>query len=177
MSSAGSRAVGYSARDMADDEITNPLRGRMRHLALEAMEALEDAIYGIIAVFLLVGGALLLFGAALQLAEHFDPEKIKDVVVTTLDQALLVFMVAELLHTIRITLRDRSLAAEPFLIVGLIAGIRRILILTARNEDVHDPQQFYFFWVQLLLLTFLVLTMVLAVYIWHRAFPGGEKED
>jgi uncharacterized membrane protein (DUF373 family) len=162
---------------MADDELTNPLRGRMRQFALEAMEALEDAIYGIIAIFLLVGGALLLFGAAYLLVEHFSIETIKDTVVTTLDQALLVFMVAELLHTIRITLRDRSLAAEPFLIVGLIAGIRRILILTARNEDVSDPQKFYFFWVQLLLLTFLVLTMVFAVFIWRRAFPTGEKAD
>ena len=162
--------------DKEDQQLPNPLHGRFRRLALEAMEGLEDSIYGIIAVFLLVGGALLLLGAALQLAEHFDTDKIKDTVVTTLDQALLVFMVAELLHTIRITLRDRSLAAEPFLIVGMIAGIRRILILTARNEDVHDPQQFYFFWVQLLLLTLLVLTMVVAVYIWRRTFPTGEKD-
>ncbi|HEV3233365.1 MAG TPA: phosphate-starvation-inducible PsiE family protein [Candidatus Dormibacteraeota bacterium] len=162
---------------MADEQLDNPLRGRARHAALEAMEALEDAIYGIIAVFLLVGGALLLFGAAYLLVEHFTIDGIKDTVVTTLDQALLVFMVAELLHTIRITLRDRSLAAEPFLIVGLIAGIRRILILTARNEDVSDPQKFFFFWVQLLLLTVLVLTMVIAVFVWRRAFPRGEKGD
>ncbi|MDP9325606.1 MAG: phosphate-starvation-inducible PsiE family protein, partial [Candidatus Dormibacteraeota bacterium] len=151
--------------------------GTLRIRALEVMEVLEDAIYGIIAAFLLVGGALLLFGAAYLLVEHFTLETIKDTVVTTLDQALLVFMVAELLHTIRVTLRDRSLAAEPFLIVGLIAGIRRILILTARNEDVHDPQLFFFFWVQLLLLTLLVLTMVIAVFIWRRAFPVGERDD
>jgi uncharacterized membrane protein (DUF373 family) len=162
---------------MSDFEPENPIRGTLRLRALELMEVLEDAIYAIIAIFLLVGGALLLFGAAYLLVEHFTLETIKDTVVTTLDQALLVFMVAELLHTIRITLRDRSLAAEPFLIVGLIAGIRRILILTARNEDVRDPQQFYFFWVQLLLLTLLVLTMVFAVFIWRRAFPGGEQDD
>jgi uncharacterized membrane protein (DUF373 family) len=162
---------------MGDFEPENPLRGSLRLRALEAMELLEDAIYGIIALFLLVGGALLLFGAAYLLVEHFTIDTIKDTVVTTLDQALLVFMVAELLHTIRITLRDRSLAAEPFLIVGLIAGIRRILILTARNEDVRDPQQFFFFWVQLLLLTLLVLTMVIAVFLWRRTFPIGEKDD
>jgi uncharacterized membrane protein (DUF373 family) len=159
------------------EDLDNPLRGRFRHAALEMMETLEDSIYGIIAIFLLVGGALLLFGAAYQLVVNFSIGGIKDTVVTTLDQALLVFMVAELLHTIRITLRDRSLAAEPFLIVGLIAGIRRILILTARNEDVSDPQKFFFFWVQLLLLTLLVLTMVVAVFIWQRTFPQGEKGD
>jgi uncharacterized membrane protein (DUF373 family) len=163
---------------MADaDQLDNPLRGRFRHAALEFMESLEDSIFGIIAIFLLVGGGLLLVGAGYILVRDFNIEHIKDVVVTTLDQALLVFMVAELLHTIRITLRDRSLAAEPFLIVGLIAGIRRILILTARNEDVSDPQKFYFFWVQLLLLTLLVLTMVFAVFVWRRAFPLGEKGD
>ncbi len=162
---------------MARNEPENPLRGKLRLAALDAMEVLEDSIYLIIAGFLLVGGALLLFGAAYLLVERFTIETIKDTVVTTLDQALLVFMVAELLHTIRITLRDRSLAAEPFLIVGLIAGIRRILILTARNEDVADPQKFYFFWVQLLLLTLLVLTMVIAVFLWRRTFPVGEVDD
>jgi hypothetical protein len=100
------------------------------------------------------------------------------VVIDVLDQALLVFMIAELLHTVRITLRDRALAAEPFLIVALIAGVRRILILTAKNEDLTLHPNFFnvalpAFWVQMVLLISLVLVMVVAIYIWRRAFPAG----
>ncbi|MEU6371010.1 hypothetical protein ABZ876_36270 [Streptomyces sp. NPDC046931] len=41
---------------------------------------------------------------------------------------------AELLHTVRLTLRNRTLDAEPFLVVGPIAGIRKVLIVTAEAE-------------------------------------------
>jgi hypothetical protein len=36
-------------------------------------------------------------------------------------------MIVEILHTVRISLRSHILVAEPFLIVGLIAAVRRIL--------------------------------------------------
>lgn len=39
-------------------------------------------------------------------------------------------MVLEILYIVRITMRDHVLCAEPFLIVGLIAAIRRILIIS-----------------------------------------------
>jgi uncharacterized membrane protein (DUF373 family) len=158
---------------MAEDDTS--LRGR----ALQRLELLEDAIYAVIAVFLLVGGGALLYGAARDFVQKLGTQPIQSVVVDVLDQALLVFMIAELLHTVRITLRDRSLAAEPFLIVGMIAGVRRILILTAKNEDItKHPDIFAIafpaFWVQMVLLISLVVAMVGAIWIWRRAYPTGE---
>jgi uncharacterized membrane protein (DUF373 family) len=47
-----------------------------------------------------------------------------------LDQLLLVLMLVELLHTVSISIRSHVLVTEPFLIVGLIASIRRILVIT-----------------------------------------------
>ncbi len=148
-----------------------------RERALDLFEKLEDGIYGLIAVFLLVGAALLLFGAGEYAYRNFGHTEIKNLVIGFLDQALLVFMVAELVHTVRITLRDRSLAAEPFLIVGLIAGVRRILIVTAKNEDIQNgtPFQFQVFSAELLLLILLVVSMVIALFLWSKAYPGGSR--
>jgi uncharacterized membrane protein (DUF373 family) len=51
--------------------------------------------------------------------------------VTVLDQILLVLLVIELLYTVKVSFREHSLVPEPFLIVGLIAVTRRILVITA----------------------------------------------
>lgn len=144
-------------------------------MALETVERLEEGIYACIALFLLAGGALLLFGAARYAVTNIGTLDLKDLVVTVLDQALLVFMVAELLHTVRITLRDRSLAAEPFLIIGLIAGVRRILVITAKNENVGAGPEFHVFWVELLLLVGLVVAMVVALFIYRRAYANQPE--
>ncbi|MGZ4815917.1 MAG: phosphate-starvation-inducible PsiE family protein [Terriglobales bacterium] len=47
-----------------------------------------------------------------------------------LNELLIVLMLVEILHSVRISIRSHELAAEPFLIVGLIASIRRILVVT-----------------------------------------------
>ena len=43
-----------------------------------------------------------------------------------LNQLLIVLMLVEILHTVRIFIRSHVLVTEPFLIVGLIASIRRV---------------------------------------------------
>src|SRR6202011_8493 len=53
-----------------------------------------------------------------------------DLVLRVLDQLLVVLMLVEILHTVRISIRSHTLVTEPFLVVGLIASIRRILVIT-----------------------------------------------
>lgn len=158
--------------------MTGDPRGPRRDRALiNGLENIEHLIYLAIAVFLIGGGLLLLAGAGLDFARNFDVNNIHTVVVTALDEVLLVFVVAELLHTVRVTLRDRALTAEPFLIVGLIAGVRRILILTASNENLRSGPDFVVYWVQLLLLIVLVIAMVVALYILRRSDRGRKDDD
>lgn len=151
--------------------------GRRNARVLTALERVEDLIYAVIAIFLIGSGALLLIGAGIGISKNFDVNNIHALVVNLLDETLLVFVVVELLHTVRITLRDHSLAAEPFLIVGLIAGVRRILILTASSDTLHSGPDFVVYWVQLLLLIVLVVAMVVALFIWHRtpSSDAGER--
>jgi uncharacterized membrane protein (DUF373 family) len=155
----------------------NALRRTPGHrFGLVVLEVVEDAIYAIIALFLIGSGSLLMFGAGLYIAQNFNVNNIHDMIVHVLDETLLVFMVVELLHTVRITLRDHALAAEPFLVVGLIAGVRRILILTASSDNLQSGPQFFVYWVQLLLLIVLVVAMVVALFIWRRStIPLGRE--
>jgi uncharacterized membrane protein (DUF373 family) len=160
------------------DDVDNSAAAMVRRRGLGVMESLEDLLYAIIAIFLLGGGGLLLVGAGYYAITHFNINDLTGLVVQVLDKALLVFMIAELIHTIRITLRDRTLAAEDFLIVGLIAGIRRILIVTASGETINKTgPAFNSFAIELGLLITLVLVMVVAIFLFRRAYPGGEPQN
>ncbi|MGI8958557.1 MAG: phosphate-starvation-inducible PsiE family protein [Bryobacteraceae bacterium] len=96
-----------------------------------------------------------------------------------LDQLLLVLMLIELLHTVRISVRSQALIMEPFLIVGLIASIRRVLVITmqaAKMTEQGHPQigeaasvSFRNSMVELGLLGFLILAFVFAIYLLRRS--------
>ena len=59
-----------------------------------------------------------------------------------LDRVLLALMLAEIIYTVGRIARTQQLETEPFLIVGIIAAIRRMLIITAESAghiDIADP--------------------------------------
>jgi uncharacterized membrane protein (DUF373 family) len=55
-----------------------------------------------------------------------------------LDRALLVLLIVELLYTVQVSFREHALAPEPFLLIGLISAIRRVLLLTAQIGEAPD---------------------------------------
>jgi hypothetical protein len=62
-----------------------------------------------------------------------------DILVITIDRLLFVLMVVEILHTVRVSFRSGTLVCEPFLIVGLIASIRRVLVITLESSQANQP--------------------------------------
>jgi uncharacterized membrane protein (DUF373 family) len=48
-----------------------------------------------------------------------------------LDQLLLILMMIEILYTVQVSFREHVLVPEPFVLVAMIAAVRRILVLTA----------------------------------------------
>jgi uncharacterized membrane protein (DUF373 family) len=91
----------------------------------------EDLVYIGLGV-LLAGSALALlvattvhFGRSI-FSGDFVPQ-----IIPLLDQILLILLIVELLYTVQVSFRQHAVTPEPFLLVGLIAAIRRVLILTA----------------------------------------------
>lgn len=138
---------------------------------LNVFEFSENAIHLFVAAILSVAAAYLVFDAVSGLFGGLRGSvSALSVVLIALDKSLVLFILAEVLHTVRITFRDRELNAEPFLIIGLIAGIRRVLVLTAASE-----QSFTFGrqGVELIILIALVLVMALAIVLWRRSTRPG----
>ena len=94
----------------------------------------EDAIYVGIAVLLTVSAGALLISAANGLTGLVDTAA-SEVVLLVLDQLLLVFIVVELLFAVRVILGKREVVAEPFLVVGIIASIKEIIVLSVEAAD------------------------------------------
>jgi uncharacterized membrane protein (DUF373 family) len=94
-----------------------------------------------------IGLGLLLFCCALAalvavaygLIDHSDDGTL-DAVADALDGLLLVFILVELLGGVRATLVQRSLVAEPFLIVGIIASIKEIIVASLALADASGPE-------------------------------------
>ena len=113
--------------------MTRPGERPPAHVRLgnRALVVVEDAIYVSIAVLLAVGATVLVVRAALVLFEGATSSD-SDPFIDTLDAILLVFIFVELLYAVRITLKERQIVAEPFLIAGILVCIKEIVVLAVK---------------------------------------------
>jgi uncharacterized membrane protein (DUF373 family) len=99
----------------------------------------EQVIYGIAAAILVAGALALLVDAIVGFVDD-----IGDDVVTAatelLSVLLLVFVFVELLGAVRVTLRERRLIAEPFLLVGIIASIKEIVVVAGAERPAEQEE-------------------------------------
>lgn len=96
----------------------------------------EGVVYVGIAGFLVLAAMALLVLAAVEMLRLFTEfGSGQEVVLEVLDILLLVFIVVELLYAVRMTIAKRSLVAEPFLLVGIIASIKEIVVLSVKAAD------------------------------------------
>jgi len=130
----------------------------------------EDVVYVGLALLLAGLAVGLLVEAAMTFVRAVSEGEIVARVAQLLDQLLLILMVVEILYTVQVSLREHTLVPEPFLVVGLIAGIRRILVLTAEFSDMiqEGGDVFRNAMIELGLLTVLVLGLVVALSLLRR---------
>ena len=91
-------------------------------------------------------------------------------IIDLLDRVLLVVMIVELLYTVQVSFREHTLVPEPFLIVGLIAATRRILVVTAEFAKLAQAggNVFLHAMLELGLLTIMVLVFVVALVLLRK---------
>jgi hypothetical protein len=142
----------------------------------------EASIYVAVACVIAVTAALALSGCGFVIWHGFVTWNFRDTIVRVIDTLLLVLMLVEILHTVRISIRSHVLVAEPFLIVGLIATIRRILVIGLAAGNLSRPETwnleheslFRAFVLELGLLGLLVLVLVAAIYLLRGSKPSSD---
>ena len=138
--------------------------------AAKSLNLAESAVLVAIGGVLVVLALLLLGTSVMSMVHSVQEDSIGKEAIEILNSVLLVMMTMEIVYTVAVSLQSHTLVAEPFLIIGAIAAIRRMLVITATSTDhENNPSLFFNTLVELGLLTASVVALALAIWILRRS--------
>ena len=133
----------------------------------QLIEKVENVIYLAVAVILFAVAAVIVVKTVLTFGD-LGGGSVIEVSAEILDLLLLVFIVVELLFAVRTTLARRELVAEPFLLVGIIASIKEIVVLSVKAPDLLGKPEFADTLRLMGLLTGTIIVLALASFLLRR---------
>ena len=83
-------------------------------------------------------------------------------------------MIVELLYTVQVSFREHTLVPEPFLIVGMVAATRRILVLTAEFSELPNRGEAAFrtSMIELAVLSLMIVAFVASLLMLRNRNPN-----
>jgi len=137
---------------------------------------IEQLIYVTLGAILALTAILALAGTGALLLTGLQDWTGTAAIIAVMDRLLFVLMLIEILYTVRASLKAGALTAEPFLLVGLIACIRRVLVISLETSDLAQQnkwsperaQHFQASMIELGVLAFLIMVMVGAIFFLRR---------
>lgn len=157
------------------NESSSSRTSQVRPLIARVFTWIEDVVYIGLGALLAASALVLLFQTALTFSHDLVRGSVPAGIVGLLDRLLLVLMIVELLYTVQVSFREHALVPEPFLIVGLVAAIRRILVLTAAFAGGEGMTDFTFrvTMTELAILTVMIVAFVASLLMLRRRHPGA----
>lgn len=142
----------------------------VRGTVVRGLSLVEDVAYVGLGILLTIVAVFLLIVALKGIVTAVAGGTLSTGIVDLLDQFLLVLLVIELLYTVQVSFREHGLMAEPFLVVALIAVIRRVLVITAQIPKLPESSDIIFRHaiLELSLLTLMILVLVGALILLQR---------
>ncbi len=130
-----------------------------------AFSLAEDVVYVGLGLLLAASAVVLLVSGIIDFGNGLAAGNFTKDSVGLLDRILLILLVVELLYTVQVSFREHALLPEPFLLVGLIAAIRRVLLLTAEFGQAHAQTEVSFrhFLIELAILTGLIVAVAVSL--------------
>jgi len=141
------------------------------------LRRIEKMIY-LISAGMLSTAVVVVFGQAVYEFYHFLVQNlISEAVIGLLESVLLALMLVELLHTLMVSIKSEGLLPEPFLIVALVAAVRRILAISVEGSHLIDtnPDRFKLVLLEISVLTGLILILVISIHILRKKTGGRAK--
>jgi len=151
----------------------------MRQWVSTTFTHVEDAIYvGLGLLLASVAGAFLVT-EIIYFAQYILAGALSENIVMLLDRILLIIILVEVLYTVQVSFRQHVLQPGPFLVVGLIAVTRRILVVTAELPKMarEDEAVFHNAMLELGLLTLLIVALVISLHIIRPNDPNSAGEQ
>ena len=143
-----------------------------------ALELAENGVYTL-AGLLLIAGAVIVLGAIVYHLAADVGDGAESAVTEALDGLLLVFILLELLAAVRATMVEHKLVAEPFLVVGIIAAIKEIVVaaVDAKTKKGENSAAFDEAMVEIGVLGGIVLVLALSALLVRRKEREPEEDE
>jgi uncharacterized membrane protein (DUF373 family) len=142
-------------------------------LADRGLRVAEQVVYVLACLLLLAGAVVLLVKATYDLV-FLEGEGVTETASTMLDTLLLVFVLIELLSAVRATFTEHRLLAEPFLLVGVIATIKE-LVVTANEARDKTGESFDEAAIEIGVLSGLLLVLAVSLFLLRRKEREPEE--
>jgi uncharacterized membrane protein (DUF373 family) len=134
----------------------------------------EFLLNTVVAFALGVGGVILLGVVVFDFVRYLGHVPFIELVLRLLGGLLLVFIFTELISTLRVVIATRVVKVEPFLIVGIVAAIRRVIVISAEAKDLLGTPLFQDAILEIGILTGSVLVLALAVLVLRLTGPQSN---
>ena len=105
-----------------------------------ALEHAQDFVTVAVGVVLILLAATLAVSGVVGFIQDVQKYTIATAAINLLDRVLLVLILVEIVHTVVLSLRAHRLAAQPFIVVGLVAVIRRILFVLSGETTIPTTE-------------------------------------
>ncbi|MFN2389813.1 MAG: phosphate-starvation-inducible PsiE family protein [Actinomycetota bacterium] len=115
---------------------------RIRVVTEKAFGFAEELLYVLIAGSLALAGFLYFGYVVYDFVAKASGDQVSTQILALLDGLLLVFIITEIIHTIRAVIVEKELVSEPFLVVGIVAAIRRLVVVSAEAKELFGTPDF-----------------------------------
>jgi hypothetical protein len=114
---------------------------RLVHVASDLFHRTEQLIYITLGALLSATVLVAVAWSGRLLWGEIQNSASTDAILEIIDRLLIVLMLIEILYTVRVSMQTGTLSGEPFLVVGLISCIRRMLVISLKVSDVTQSEK------------------------------------
>ncbi len=160
---------------MAEQPDHRPERNRER--VDQLFRTAEMAVYVLVGAILILGALVLLVESVLVFFDEVGDGAV-GAVTDMLSVLLIVFIFVELLGATRVVIREQRLIAEPFLLVGIIAAIKEIVVVAGAEQPTdQDFATFRNSMVEIGVLAGIVLVLAIAALLLRKKEREPTEES
>lgn len=163
------------ANDRRSDasESAPDVRSHRLGLIYRGVGIIEQGIAAVVVLLLVVGVLMVFWDVVMDLGRAFPSGLGEHGLTEVLSQALLALMIAEIISSVASFFERRSLNAGPLLVIGIIASIRRLLVISAEaanfvSEGTEIPQS--------MLIELTILTASVGIFAWSIRQVDGTNQ-
>ncbi len=134
------------------------------------LETFDDIVYTGISAFLIII-SIVIFAYAFY--NFFDGlllhQSVVHLTLRVLEDILLILILLEIIWLVLNYLKSRSLTVEPFLFIGIISGVRKILIIGAHSVEELTMQKVKIYEYETIISLTVVVALVISLYLIRKS--------